>query len=90
MSLKLYRPTSEGLAPSPVQEQNWRRRLRASRWSPAPLANPEATEVSGGSGILFFGGLGRADLPDHRRRLAHRPLVLSRSQTAQRPDRPRR
>lgn len=58
MSLKLYRPTSEGLVPSPVQEQNWRRRLRASRWSPAPLANPEATEVSGGSGILFFGGLG--------------------------------
>jgi len=56
--LKLYRPTSEGLVPSPVQEQNWRRRLRASRWSPAPLANPEATEVSGGSGILFFGALG--------------------------------
>jgi hypothetical protein len=57
VSLKLHRPTSEGLVPTPVQEENWRRRLRASRWSPAPLENPEATEVSGGSGILFFGGL---------------------------------
>jgi hypothetical protein len=57
VSLKLYRPTSEGLVPSPVHEENWRRRLRASRWNPAPLENPEATEVSGGSGILFFGGL---------------------------------
>ena len=57
MSLKLYRPTSEGLEPSPVQEGNWRRRLRASRWDAAPLENPEATEVSPGSGILFFGTL---------------------------------
>jgi hypothetical protein len=36
---------------------NWRRRLRASRWHPAPLENPEAAEVTSGSGILFFGGL---------------------------------
>jgi len=57
VSLKLHRPTSEGLVPTPVHEENWRRRLRASRWSPAPLENPEATEVSGGSGILLFGGL---------------------------------
>ncbi|HEY8168342.1 MAG TPA: hypothetical protein VIF84_06475 [Candidatus Limnocylindrales bacterium] len=57
MSLKLHRPTSEGLVPSPVQEENWRRRLRVSRWRPAPLANPEATEVSPASGVLFFGGL---------------------------------
>jgi hypothetical protein len=57
VSLKLHRPTSEGLVPHPVQEENWRRRLRASRWNPAALENPEATEVTGGSGILFFGGL---------------------------------
>ncbi len=57
MSLKLYRPTDDGLEPNPVQEGDWRRRLRASRWNPAPLENPEPTEVSAGSGILLFGGL---------------------------------
>ena len=57
MSLKLFRPTSEGLVPTPVHEENWRRRLRASRWRPAPLANPEAKEVGPAPGILFFGGL---------------------------------
>jgi len=57
VSLKLHRPTSEGLVPTPVQEENWRRRLRAARWRPAPLENPEATEVSGASGVLFFGAL---------------------------------
>lgn len=57
MSLKLYRPTDDGLEPNPVQGGDWRRRLRASRWNPAPLANPEPTEVSAGSGILLFGGL---------------------------------
>ena len=57
MSLKLYRPTEGGLAPSPVEEKNWRRRLHASRWNPAPLANPEATEVGPASGVLLFGGL---------------------------------
>ena len=57
MSLKLYRPSGDGLEPSPVQPGNWRSRLRASRWRPAALENPEATEVGPGSGILFFGGL---------------------------------
>jgi len=57
VSLKLYRPPSEGLVPTPVRQDDWRHRLRASRWRPAPLENPEAAEVSGGSGILFFGGL---------------------------------
>jgi hypothetical protein len=58
VSLKLHRPTPDGLEPNPVQAENWRARLRASRWQPAPLENPEATEVGPGSGILFFGGLG--------------------------------
>jgi hypothetical protein len=57
VSLKLYRPTDDGLEPSPEREGDWRRRLRASRWHPAPLENPEANEVNAASGILLFGGL---------------------------------
>ena len=57
MSLKLYRPVEGGLEPRPVQPRDWRTRLRAARWSPARLANPEATLTSPLQGVLFFGGL---------------------------------
>jgi hypothetical protein len=57
MSLKLYRPVPGGLEPSPVQEKNWRRRLRSRRWNAAPLENPEVHPVGPLGGILFFGGL---------------------------------
>ena len=54
MSLKLYRPSRGGLEPSPVEQKNWRRRLRSSRWGPAPLANPVGIETSPALGALFF------------------------------------
>jgi hypothetical protein len=57
MSLKLYRPVPGGLEPSPVEDRDWRRRLRSPRWSAAPLANPEAQEASPLGAVLLFGGL---------------------------------
>jgi hypothetical protein len=57
MSLKLYRPTNEGLEPSPVEPEDWRDDLRSPRWKPARLANPEASAIGFGQGLLFFGGL---------------------------------
>ena len=57
MSLKLYRPTPEGLEPSPVQHEDWRPACGSRRWSPAPLANPEMAETSPLMGVLFFVGL---------------------------------
>ena len=60
MSLKLYRPVPGGLEPSPVEERDWRRRLRSPRWSAARLANPEAQEASPLGAVLLFGGLAAA------------------------------
>lgn len=57
MSLKLYRPVKGGLEPSPVEEKDWRRRLRSPRWSAARLANPEGREASPLGAALIFGGL---------------------------------
>ncbi|CAN5612449.1 hypothetical protein BH20CHL6_BH20CHL6_12330 [soil metagenome] len=57
MSLKLYRPAPGGLEPSPVQDPNWRRRLRSRRWGAAPLANPEAPPTSAKGVALLFVGL---------------------------------
>ena len=57
MSLKLYRPTRGGLEPSPVEQKNWRRKLRASRWDPAALENPEGRLTTPGQALLFLGGL---------------------------------
>jgi hypothetical protein len=58
VSLKLYRPGPGGLEPSPVEQRNWRRRLRSRRWSPAPLENPEIQPTSPLMGAAFFVGLG--------------------------------
>lgn len=58
MSLKLYRPVPGGLEPSPVEDKNWRRRLRSRRWRAAALENPEIHAVGPLGGLLFFGGLG--------------------------------
>ena len=57
MSLKLYRPVPGGLRPSPVEQRNWRGRLRSRRWAPAPLENPERQPVRPLGGVLFFGAL---------------------------------
>lgn len=57
MSLKLYRPTPDGLEPASVETRNWRGRLRSRRWQPAELANPEARATTPLMGVLFFGGL---------------------------------
>ena len=58
MTLKGYRPTSEGLEPSPVETRNWRGRLRSRRWDPAKLSNPDVEHVSPAMGVAFFLGLG--------------------------------
>ena len=60
MSLKLYRPVGDGLEPSPVEEKDWRRRLRSPRWKPARLANPDAQDPSPLGAALIFGGLAAA------------------------------
>ena len=57
MSLKLYRPTKDGLEPSPVEPEDWRTELRSSRWKVARLANPEVDAVGPVQGVLIFGGL---------------------------------
>ena len=57
MSLKLYRPVPGGVRPSPVEQRNWRARLRSRRWRAAPLENPEREGLRPISGVIFFGGL---------------------------------
>lgn len=57
MSLKLYRPASRGLEPSPVEPKSWRRRLRSTRWNVAALENPEAQEAGPRSAVVLLGGL---------------------------------
>ena len=57
MSLKLYRPVPGGLEPTPVQDRNWRRRLRSRRWGAAALANPEIEAPRASGGVVLFGGL---------------------------------
>ncbi len=54
MSLKLYRPSRGGLEPGPVEQKNWRRRLRSPRWRAASLENPEGTLTSPLAGAAFF------------------------------------
>ncbi len=54
MSLKLYRPTPDGLEPNPVELRTWRSRLRSRRWNPAPLTNPEIKPTSARVGVLFW------------------------------------
>jgi hypothetical protein len=60
MSLKLYRPVKGGMEPSPVENTDWRRRLRSPRWAAARLANPEAREATPLGAVLIFGGLAAA------------------------------
>ncbi|MBA2255107.1 MAG: hypothetical protein H0W07_08345 [Chloroflexi bacterium] len=57
MSLKLYRPVPGGLEPGPVEQKDWRGRLRSRRWRAAPLENPEGQPVGPLGGVLFFGAL---------------------------------
>ncbi len=54
MSLKLYRPSPDGLEPSPVEQRTWRTRLRSRRWNPAPLSNPEMKPTSSKLAVLFW------------------------------------
>jgi hypothetical protein len=57
MSLKLYRPSPDGLEPNPVEQRTWRSRLRSRRWKPAALSNPEMQPTSARVGVLFWIGL---------------------------------
>jgi hypothetical protein len=57
LSLKLYRPTPDGLEPNPVELKTWRSRLRSRRWNPAPLENPDFRPTSNRIGVLFWIGL---------------------------------
>ena len=57
MSLKLYRPSPDGLEPSPVEQRTWRSRLRSRRWNAAPLSNPELAPTSARAAVLFWVGL---------------------------------
>lgn len=54
MSLKLYRPTPDGLEPSPVEHRTWRSRLRSRRWKPAELSNPEQAPTSTRMAVAFW------------------------------------
>jgi hypothetical protein len=54
MSLKLYRPSPDGLEPSPVEQHTWRSRLGSRRWKPAALDNPEARPTSNSMAVLFW------------------------------------
>ena len=58
MSLRLYRPSPDGLEPNPVEVRSWRSRLRSRRWRPAPLENPEIEPTSGRLAVVFWVGLG--------------------------------
>jgi hypothetical protein len=58
MSLKLYRPTPDGLEPHPVEARHWRGRLRSRRWRPAELENPEVAGPRPAYAVLLFLGLG--------------------------------
>ena len=54
MSLKLYRPTPNGLEPNPVEQRTWRSRLVSRRWKPAALDNPELAPTSYRMAVLFW------------------------------------
>ena len=55
MSLKLYRPSDEGLQPKPDETPvDWRASLRSRRWRPAALENPEVDKTHPVVGLLFF------------------------------------
>lgn len=54
MSLKLYRPSPDGLEPNPVEVTSWRSRLRSRRWKPAALDNPELAPTSQRLAVIFW------------------------------------
>jgi hypothetical protein len=54
MSLRLYRPSPDGLEPNPVEVKSWRSRLRSRRWKPAALENPERAPTSARLAVIFW------------------------------------
>jgi hypothetical protein len=54
MSLKLYRPTPQGLEPNPVEVRTWRSRLGSRRWKPAALVNTEQEPTSSRMAVAFW------------------------------------
>ena len=54
MSLKLYRPTPNGLEPNPVEQRTWRSRLTSRRWQPAALENKAIQPTSSLVAVLFW------------------------------------
>jgi len=58
MTMKLYRPTTDGgLEPAPVEAKDYRRRLRSRRWDAAELANPEADTTNPWIAVAFIVGM---------------------------------
>ena len=54
MSLKLYRPTPNGLEPNPVEQRTWRSRLISRRWKPPALENTAMEPTSSRVAVLFW------------------------------------
>jgi len=54
MSLRLYRPSPDGLEPNPVEVRTWRSRLTSRRWRAAALENPEIAPTSQRMAVLFW------------------------------------
>jgi hypothetical protein len=54
VSLKLYRPTPNGLEPNPVEQRTWRSRLGSRRWKPAALENPAQSPTSSRMAVMFW------------------------------------
>ena len=60
MSLKLYRPTPDGLEPGAVEKRDWRTSLRSRRWAPGAVTNPDVKKTTPLMAVLFFGALATA------------------------------
>jgi hypothetical protein len=54
LSLKLYRPTPNGLEPNPVEQRTWRSRLGSRRWHPAALENRDQAPTSSRMAVMFW------------------------------------
>ncbi len=55
MSLKLYRPTSDGaMEPVPAAPKDYRTQLRSRRWKPAAFSNAESGKTNPWIGLFVI------------------------------------
>ena len=54
MSLKLYRPSPDGLEPSPVEQRTWRSRLRLAPLEASTTVEPELQPTSSRLAVFFW------------------------------------